>query len=127
MQADISGSQRKTVAHSVRPARLAHGSAGIPLKGGKTLPFFVSRGWSAPLGEYVERFYIIDPKSREVLFEGPERTELVRGLQAVTEFQDEVTVPFELAPGTYGLIFALGGMLGGEATVEAYEVVEEAA
>jgi hypothetical protein len=127
MQADISGSQRKTVEHSVRPAHLAHGAAGIALKDGKTLPFRVSRGWSAPAGEYAERFYIIDTKSREVLFEGPERTELVRGLQAVTEFQDEIAVPFELSPGTYGLIFAVGGMLGGEETVEAYEVVEEAA
>lgn len=127
MQADISGSQRKVVAHSVHPVKARHGGAGIPLKGGKTLPFVVVRGWSAPLGEYAERFYIFDPKSREVLFEGPERIALVNGLQAVTEFQDEVNVPLELKPGTYGLMFALGGMPGGEETVEAYEVAEEAA
>lgn len=127
MQADISGSQRKVVSHAVRPARASHGNSGIPLKDGTTLPFLVHRGWSAPLGHYVERFYIIDPTSREVLFEGPERTELVRGLQAVTDFEDEISAPLELKPGTYGLVFALGGMLGGEESVEAFEVAEEAA
>lgn len=91
------------------------------------MPFVVDRGWSAPLGEYAERFYIIDLKSREVLFEGPERIELIRGLQAVTEFQDEIATPVQLQPGSYGLVFALGGMLGGEETVEAFEVAEEAA
>ncbi len=127
MQADISGSQRKVVSHAVRPARLAHGDSGIALKDGVTLPFVVRRGWSAPLGHYAERFYIIDQKTREVLFEGPERTELVRGLQAVTEFVDEISMPLDLKPGPYGLVFALGGMMGGEETVEVFEVAEEAA
>ncbi len=125
--ADISGLQRKVIENSVRPARLSQGDAGIPVRSGKTLPFLVERGWSAPEGQYVESFYLIDATSREVLYEGPHKERLVWGLQSVTGFSDTVRVPIELTPGKYAVVFALDGVSGGEFPVEAFEVAEEAA
>lgn len=127
MEADISGSQRKVVESSVAPLRPAHGSAGIPLKGGRTAPFRVRRVWSAPAGYYLERFYLIDPGTREVLFEGPERQTLVLGLQARTEIVDEIREPVELAPGSYEVVFVLGRVMGGTLPVEAFSASEQAA
>ena len=128
MQADISGSQRKILEGGARPLKSLHGASGIALRDGQSLPFRVTRSWSAPVGVYYETFYLIDPKSREVLFEGPTREDSIRGLQAITEFQDDVTQPIALKAGTYTLIFSLGGLLGGEASVEVFDLpAEEAA
>lgn len=120
--ADIDGHQRKIVSASVRPARIAHGDSGIPLQGGRTLPFVVTRGWNAPAGNYVEAWYLIDPETREVLFEGPRRLASVWGLLSWTEFTDTVDEPVPLQPGTYEIVFALSGLLGGTLPVEAREV-----
>jgi hypothetical protein len=127
MQADIRGSQRKVVATEVAPLRRAHGLEGIAVRDGKTLPFSVTRSWSAPAGTYPERFYLIDPKTREVYFEGPAREVSVWGLQSLTGFTDELTEPIPLAPGSYALVFSLGGLLGGEVPVEVTEVSGEEA
>ncbi|HEX2236068.1 MAG TPA: hypothetical protein VHK89_07315 [Actinomycetota bacterium] len=128
MEADISGSQRKVVVSSVHPARRAQGTRGIPLKKGRTLPFVVARSWSAPAGVYVEQWYLVDPETREVLFESDPHESLIWGLQGLTEMRDEVSAALELRPGTYLVVFALGGLMGGELEVEAAEVsAEEAA
>jgi hypothetical protein len=124
--ADIDGHQRKIVAASVRPAKAAHGDNGIALQGGRTLPFVVSRGWNAPAGNYVEAWYIIDPESREVLFEGPSRRASVWGLLSWTELTDTVEDRIALEPGNYEIVFALSGLLGGRFPVDAAEVAEEA-
>ncbi len=113
---------------SVRPLRVSHGRHGIALKDGKTLPFVVTRQWSAPAGNYPERLYLVDPATREIIYEGPEQTELMWGLQALTELVTEVREPIPLEPGTYLLVFVLGGVKGGEFEVEAVEApAEEAA
>ncbi|MGH2754709.1 MAG: hypothetical protein ACRDLB_09755 [Actinomycetota bacterium] len=128
MEADISGSQRKVVTSEVVPTRRMLGDSGIPVRNGRTLPFRVARTWSAPAGTYLERFYIIDPRSREVLYEGPAVERSVWGLQSLTEFATDVRDPISLAPGSYAVVFSLGRMLGGEVPVEAFEVsAEEAA
>ena len=127
MEADINGPQRKVVAHSVRPTKVAHGTDGIALRDGKTLPFRVTRSWSAPAGNYPEQWFLVDPGTREVLYESPGVTRLVWGLQSLTEFTDEVSEPLALQPGTYLVVFALGGLKGGEAEVEAREAPKEAA
>lgn len=127
MEADISGSQRKVVASSVRPASRAHGEQGIAVRGAETLPFVVTRSWSAPEGTYRETFYLVDPRSREVLFEGPVREELVWGLQSLTEFRDTITEPIAIRPGSYAIVFSLGRGSGGEFPVEVVEVSEESA
>lgn len=128
MEADISGHQRKVVSSAVRPARAVHGRSGIALKGGRSLPFIVSRKWNAPAGNYQEQWFLVAPDSREVLFEGPVREILVFGLQSLTEVADVVDEPIELAPGTYLIVFALGRIMGGQVEVEASEPqTEEAA
>lgn len=127
MQADISGTQRKVVTTSVRPASAAHGSDGIAVRKGRTLPFVVSRAWSAPEGTYRETFYLIDPASREVLFEGPVREELVWGLQSLTEFSDTVTEELQFKPGAYAIVFSLGSGNGGEFPVQVFDSTEETA
>jgi hypothetical protein len=121
-EADISGSQRKVISTMVAPLRRSEGESGIPIKNGRTLPFRVARLWSAPAGHYPERFYIVAPESREVLFEGPEHLLLIWGLQAPTEVADRIEEPIPLEPGSYRLFFALGGIAGGEVDVEALEV-----
>ena len=128
MEADISGSQRKVVTSSVTPARRTLGDEGIPVRDGKTLSFKVTRSWSGPAGLYFERFYLIEPKSREVLFESTSVERSIWGLQGLTEFTSEVRDPIKLSPGTYAIVFSLGGVMGGEIPVEAFEVsAEEAA
>jgi hypothetical protein len=129
MQADISGPQRKILVASVRPAKAAHGASGIALRRGRTLPFVIYRQWSAPAGYYSEQWFLVVPDTKEVVHEGPVRREtLIWGLQSVSELTDTVTASIKLEPGTYRIVFALGGLLGGEVDVEVYEApAEEAA
>lgn len=128
MQADINGPQRKVLASRVRPLKAAHGSEGIPVRDGMSLPFVVTRQWSAPAGYYFEQWFLVKPDTGEVFIEGPRRQSLILGLQARTELSDEVTERFPLPAGGYRVVFALGGLKGGELEVEATEVpVEEAA
>ncbi len=119
--ADIDGHQRKIVQHEIRPARRDPGASGIPLKDGRTLPFVVSRAWNAPAGRYPEQWFLVDPETCEVLYEGPQRLQKVIGLLSWTEVEDTVPEAIELKPGKYIVIFALGGVMGGEAEVEAAE------
>jgi hypothetical protein len=104
-----------------------HGDSGIPIRDGKTLPFTVTRAWNAPAGHYAEAWYLVETKSREVLYEGRTATRLVWGLQSVTEISDRVDEPIELEPGTYTIVVALGGMNGGEFEVEAFTLAAEVA
>lgn len=127
MEADIKGSQRKVMTMSVRPLKVSHGQSGVAVKKGRSLPFVVTRQWSAPAGHYPERLYVVDPATREIIYEGPEDTPLMWGLQGLTEVVNEVHDSFELQPGTYLLVFVLGGVKGGEFEFEAVEVSAEAA
>jgi hypothetical protein len=122
--AEIDGHQRKVIESEVRPARASHGTSGLPLRGGRTLPFVVRRAWNAPAGHYPERWYLVHPETREVLYEGPERLASIWGLQSWTEYSDEVDPRLRLEPGRYLVVFALGGIMGGQAEVEAGEVIE---
>jgi hypothetical protein len=124
--ADIHGHQRKVMRSAVRPVRSARGE-GIKVRDGKTLPFEVSRGWNAPAGRYSEQFFIIDPDTREVFYESPTKTVQIWGIQSITDFTDRVTQPVELDPGKYAVVFALGGVLGGELQVEVTESRSEEA
>ena len=119
MEADINGPQRKVLMSRARPVRTAHGTEGIALQDGATLPFEVYRAWSAPAGHYPEQWFLVDPKTKEVLYESRSVTRLIFGLQAPTEITDTIEEPFELAPGTYQIVFALGGLKGGEIDVPA--------
>lgn len=119
MEADISGPQRKTLMTRVRPTRATHGADGIPLKDGKTLPFEVHRSWSAPAGYYPEQWFLVDPKTREVLYESRVRTRYIFGLQAPTDVVDVVEEPIALDARPYLVVFALGGLKGGELEVSA--------
>ena len=111
----------------IRPTKTGHGSEGIAVRDGKTLPFTVARGWNAPAGYYPEAFYIVDPKTGEVYYESLREVRLIWGLPSVTDVDSEVAEPIELAVGTYQVVFALGGIKGGEATVEVFEVDSRAA
>ena len=92
------------------------------------MPFTVSRAWNAPSGNYEETWYLVDPKTGEVVYEGPVKISQIWGLQSLTELTDEVTEPMTFTPGTYQVVFALGGMKGGTLDVEVSEApAEEAA
>jgi hypothetical protein len=127
MEAELRGKQQKVVATTIAPLRMSVGNTGIPVKDGRTLPFRISRRWSAPAGHYIERWYLVDPKTREVLFEGPALETLLWGLQSLTELSNDVTDPIPLEPGTYLIVYSLDGLLGGEFEVDAVEVDAEAA
>ena len=127
MEADLKGRQRKVVTLSVAPIRSSFGDSGIPVRKGKTLPFRLAREWSAPAGQYVEQWFIVQPDTREVFHEGPARQVSLFGLQALTEVVDEVTVPIPLEPGSYQIFFSIDGVLGGQFDVEAVEAPAEAA
>jgi hypothetical protein len=128
MEADLTGPQRKIITAEIKPRRRAHGAAGIPLRAGQTLPFVVTRAWSAPAGHYTEQWFVVHPDTREVLFESPQRETLIWGLQSPTELSDEVQSPFALTPGHYLVVFALGGVWGGQVETDATEIpAEEAA
>jgi hypothetical protein len=120
--ADIKGPQRTVLGFEVKPVKPSQGEAGIPLRGGRTLPFTVLRQWIAPAGRYAERFYLVDKESREIIWEGPERLQSAWGLQGATEETTIVEDSFALDAGTYLIVFALGGVSGGEFDVEAFEV-----
>lgn len=121
MEAQITGTQRKVMSSSVRPAKVSHGEEGIAVRGGKTLPFRVARAWSAPAGVYPEQWFLVRPDTREVLFEGPLVERPIWGLQGLTELADEVAEPIALEPGSYSVVFSLGGQMGGQADVSAFE------
>jgi hypothetical protein len=125
--AEIEGHQRKTIESEVRPARSSHGASGIPLARGRTLPFVVRRSWNAPAGHYKEGWYLVHPETREVLFEGPQQLASIWGLLSWTELSDEVDPRLRLDPGRYLVVFALGGVMGGQVEVDAFEVAEGAA
>jgi hypothetical protein len=128
MEAEVSGHQRKVVRSAVRPAKRAHGLSGIRVRDGRTLPFVVTRGWNAPAGRYRDQFFLVHPETREVLHESPVRNVLIWGLQSITDITDEVSLPLPLASGTYEVVFALGGVMGGSIDVEVTELpAEEAA
>ena len=118
-EADISGNQRKILIARVAPLKAAHGDSGIALKDGRTLPFVVARTWSAPAGHYLEQWFLVHPETREVLFEGAARTVQIFGLQAPTDLLDEIREPFGLEAGDYLVVFALGGIMGGQIEVQA--------
>jgi hypothetical protein len=120
--ADVKGAQRTVLVFEVKPLKLSHGQAGIPVQEGRTLPFTVRRQWVAPAGHYAERFFVVDKETREIIYEGPERLQATWGLQGVTEETTTITDSFALDPGTHLVVFALGGVSGGEFDVEAVEV-----
>lgn len=122
--ADIDGDQRKLLAGVVRPARLSHGTAGIPVADGEALPFVVERKWNAPAGYYPEQWFLIDPATREILHEGPSKQTLIIGLATWTDVTDTSPGGFPLEPGSYQIVFALGGVQGGAVDVEAVAVDE---
>lgn len=107
--------------------RTTYGDSGIRVRNGRTLPFTVSREWSAPAGHYAETWYLVHPETREVYFEGPVHTARVVGLQSMTVFTDEITEPIPLQPGTYQLVFALDGQQGGQIDVQVTELTAEEA
>lgn len=111
----------------VHPARAAHGDSGIALRNGRSLPFRVARAWNAPAGHYPEAWYLVDPDTREVLYEGPKKTVSIWGLQSWTELSDEVDDSIPLVARAYWVVFALGGVQGGQAEVTAAEAAEETA
>lgn len=127
MEADVSGPQRKIIGAEIRPTRSAWGASGIATRDGVTLPFVVSRKWNAPEGYYMEQWFLIDPETREILHEGPNRQRLIWGLQSWTEVSDGVEGGFRLAPGDYQIVFSLGGLRGGEVDVTVQEVPAAAA
>ena len=127
MEADLRGHQRKVISQTVAPVKIAHGYAGLSTKNGVTLPFRINRSWSAPAGHYVEQWYIVDPKTREVLFESVPGEVPLMGLQAPTTLTSEVTDKIRLKAGPYLIVYALDGVSGGEFEVEAVVVEAEAA
>jgi hypothetical protein len=117
--ANIDGHQRKVVSSSVRPARPGLGTDGIVVRDGRTLPFVVARAWNAPAGHWPEAWYLVDPETREVLYEGPHRIASIWGLQSWTELSDQIDERLPLEPGSYLIVFALDGVQGGQLEIEA--------
>lgn len=128
VEADVAGLQRKVMKVSVRPIDSAYGDGGIPVQNNRTLPFLVTRSWSAPAGRYLERWFLVEQGTGRVVFEGPIREEvLIWGLQALSSLTDRLMNSFPLEPGPYGLVFALGGHKGAEVEVEAFTVSDDSA
>lgn len=121
MKADIEGLQRKVMRSSVRPVRGGHDVEGIAVRDGKTLPFVVTRGWNAPAGYYPETFYVVATDTGEVYYAAPTEVRLIWGLPSITDVTARVDEPVELSPGRYKIVFALGGMKGGEIDVDVFE------
>lgn len=118
MEADLEGLQRKVMRSSIRPQRSSYGTEGIVVRDGQTLPFVVTRGWNAPAGYYPETFYIVTADAGEVYYEAPTEVRLIWGLPSITDVSSVVEEPIELPPGDYKVVFALGGIKGGEADVK---------
>ncbi len=97
------------------------------VRDGATLPFVVSREWNAPAGHYGEQWFLVEPSTREVVFESPVKETLVWGLQSLTELTAEVGDRIPIEPGTYQIVFALDGVMGGELDVEVRELPAEQA
>lgn len=127
MEADIHGHQRKVGRSSIRPVRRLDGDTGISIRKGKTLPFAVTREWNAPAGHYLEQWFLIDPETKEVLYESATAEVEIWGLQSLTALATEVSEPIGLEPGTYAVVFSLAGIKGGELEFEASEAAAEAA
>lgn len=127
MEAQIEGRQRKVFGARVRPLRGAAGTEGIVLSDGRTLPFRVTRSWSAPAGVYPETWYLVRPETHEVFLEGPVQEVAIWGLQGLTDVVDDIREPIALEPGTYSVVFALGGVKGGEIEVEVTDASGEQA
>lgn len=125
MEAEINGSQRKVLASGVAPLKPSHGDGGIAVRNGRTLPFVLRREWSAPAGHYQETWYLVVPKTREVIYEGPIREVSVWGLQSLTAIADEVREAISLRPGSYEIVFSLGSVMGGTLEVDAVDAPEE--
>ncbi|HWL64734.1 MAG TPA: hypothetical protein VNP73_02070 [Actinomycetota bacterium] len=126
-EADVSGYQRKVLGSQVRPAKAVWGAEGIVIQDGRALPFVVERQWNAPAGYYLEQWFLIDPGSREILHEGPAQQRLIWGLQSATEVGDRDPGGFPLPAGPCRIVFALGGIIGGEADVHVAEATTESA
>ena len=126
-EADISGPQRKILGAEVRPAKAVWGGQGIATRDGVVLPFVVERKWNAPAGYYQEQWFLIDPESREILHEGPAQQRLIWGLQSATEVSERVAGGFPLPAGPCRIVFALGGIIGGEEDLEVAEAPSESA
>jgi hypothetical protein len=127
MEADVNGAQRKVLVSNAAPLKPSHGDGGIALRAGRSLPFVLRREWSAPAGHYEETWYLVVPATREVVFEGPRRELLIWGLQSLTEVVDEILEPISMQPGTYEIVFSLGGVMGGTLEIEAADAPEEEA
>ena len=127
MEADLKGHQRKVIGDSVVPRKTAHGTTGIPVKDGYTLPFKLTRVWSAPAGHYIEQWFLVNPETREVLYESPAKEISILGLQAPTKLTDDMDARFRLKPGPCLVVYALDGISGGEFEVEIVEVAADAA
>ncbi|HEX2058880.1 MAG TPA: hypothetical protein VHI71_10995 [Actinomycetota bacterium] len=125
MEAQISGTQRKVMTSSVRPVKVSDGESGIAVRNGRTVPFRVERSWSAPAGMYPEQWFLVRPETREVLYEGPAVERPIWGLQGLTEVSEDVTEPIPLDPGSYLVVFSLGGHMGGQQEVEAFPAAGE--
>ena len=124
--ADIDGDQRKLLAGVVRPVRPSYGGNGIPVVDGEAQPFVVERKWNAPAGYYPEQWFLVDPATQEIVYEGPRRRVLILGLATWTAFTDTSSGGFSVPPGTYQVVFALGDVKGGEIEVTAFEAGEGA-
>lgn len=121
-EAELEGPQIKVLEARVVPVDPSHGEWGIPLQSGTTRPFEVLRMWSAPAGHYAEQWFVVNPATREVLYESILRESLIHGLQSPTEISDRVEESIRLDPGTYHIVFSLGRWPGGELEIEAFEV-----
>jgi hypothetical protein len=128
VEAEIEGAQRKVMGAAIAPLKRSLGPSGVFIKEGHSLPFVLRREWSAPAGHQLETWYLVVPSTREVVYEGPKRDVSIWGLQSLTEVVDEVPQSIPLEPGTYEIVFSLGGVMGGKLEFEAVEApAEEAA
>jgi hypothetical protein len=127
MEADISGSQRKIMGSSVRPLRAADGTDGIKVGDGRTLPFILERSWNAPAGVYLEQWFLVGDATGEVWHISPAVERQVWGLQSLTDISEQVVDPIAVEPGAFKIVFALGGVRGGELPVTVEAVTETVA
>jgi hypothetical protein len=113
------------VSARVTPARRPW-EEGIPVSGGSTRPFRVVRSWSGPAGHYIEQ-WSIRRAVREVVYEHPPKEINVRGMQSISEHQDQIEQPLTLEPGEYLLVFVVEGRFMGSVEIQAVASDEAAA